>query len=35
MTLCNIPFTESVRGPHNDCLRAACDPRVTVWTTLN
>jgi len=24
MTLCNTPFTESVRGPHSNCLRAAC-----------
>jgi len=35
MTLCDIIFTESVRGPHNNCLRATCGPRATVWTTLN
>jgi len=34
MTLCNIRHTESVSGPHNDCPRAACGPRASVWTTL-
>jgi len=35
MTLCNISQTESVRGPHNYCLRATYGPRASVWTTLN
>jgi len=33
-TLCNIRHTENVRGPHKNCPRAACGPRVSVWTTL-
>jgi len=35
MTFCNIRHTGSVRGPHNNCPRAACGPRASVWTTLN
>ena len=35
MSLCNISYTESVRGPHNNRLRAACGPRASAWTTLN
>jgi len=34
MTLCNIRRTASIRGPHNNCPRAACGPRASVWTTL-
>jgi len=34
MTLCNMRDTESVRGPHKNCPRAACGPRASVWTTL-
>jgi len=34
MILCNIRHTESVRGSHENCPRASCGPRASVWTTL-